>query len=63
MTAGLIDALLGLYDVDHSVIIHNNQVRIESEAYHILVLIKHPAKSLFIFSLVLSLISTSHWHT
>ena len=28
MTAGLIDALLGLYNVDHSVIIHNNQVRI-----------------------------------
>ena len=37
MTAGLIDALLGLYNVDHSVIIHNNQVRIENEAYHRLV--------------------------
>ena len=27
MTAGLIDALLGLYDVDHSEINHTNQVR------------------------------------
>ena len=39
MTAGLIDALLGLYNVDHSVMIHTNQVRRacsfrESEAYH-----------------------------
>ena len=51
MTAGLIDALLGLYDVDHSEINHTNQVRsygsnviqlylklrFESEAYHRLV--------------------------
>ena len=37
MTAGLIDALLGLYNVDHSVIIHNNQVFRENEAYHRLV--------------------------
>ena len=43
MTAGLIDALLGLYNVDHSVMIHTNQLRViqlylksfrESEAYH-----------------------------
>ena len=27
MTAGLIDALLGLYNVDHSVMSHTNQVR------------------------------------
>ena len=40
MTAGLIDALLGLYNVDHSEIIHTNQVRSsfrESEVYHRLV--------------------------
>ena len=37
MTAGLIDALLGLYDVDHSEINHTNQVRSESEVYHRLV--------------------------
>ena len=62
MTAGLIDALLGLYNVNHSVMIHTNQVRrvkLITDQF----LIKLTAKSLFIFSLVLALISTSHWHT